>query len=46
MDADSWADTRFADKRRTLWETSDGTPFSNAGMSRMVGATFSRISSP
>jgi hypothetical protein len=46
IDADSWADTRFADKRYTLWETPDGTPFSIAGMSRMIGATFSWISSP
>lgn len=37
---------RFADKRYTFWETPDGTPFSIAGMSRMIGATFSRISSP
>ncbi|WP_369247705.1 GNAT family N-acetyltransferase [Streptomyces sp. R41] len=37
MDADSWADTRFADKRYTLWETPDGTPVSIAGMNPMVG---------
>lgn len=37
MDADSWADTRFADKRYTLWETPDGTPVSIAGMNPMIG---------
>ncbi|MFG2194723.1 GNAT family N-acetyltransferase [Streptomyces sp. NPDC048639] len=37
MDADSWGDTRFADKRYTLWETPDGTPVSIAGMNPMIG---------
>ena len=37
VDADSWAATRFADKRYTLWETLDGTPVSIAGMNPMVG---------
>ncbi|MEV6592757.1 GNAT family N-acetyltransferase [Streptomyces acidicola] len=37
MDADSWASTRFADKRYTLWETPDGTPVSIAGMNPMIG---------
>ncbi|AVH57983.1 MULTISPECIES: GNAT family N-acetyltransferase [Streptomyces] len=37
IDAGSWADTRFADKRYTLWETPDGTPVSIAGMNPMVG---------
>jgi hypothetical protein len=41
IDADSWADKRY-----TLWATPDVTPFSIAGMSRMIGATFSWISSP
>lgn len=37
IDADSWPDTRFADKRYTLWETPDGTPVSLAGMNPMIG---------
>ncbi|KIF75303.1 acetyltransferase [Streptomyces sp. 150FB] len=37
LDADSWAGTRFADKRYTFWETPDGTPVSMAGMTPMVG---------
>lgn len=37
MDADSWADTRFADKHYTLWETPDGTPVSLAGRNPMIG---------
>jgi len=37
IDADSWADTRFADKRYTLWETQDGTPVSIAGMNPLIG---------
>jgi predicted GNAT family acetyltransferase len=37
IDADSWADTRFADKHYTLWETPDGTPVSIAGMNPMIG---------
>jgi RimJ/RimL family protein N-acetyltransferase len=37
IDADSWADTRYADKRYTLWETPDGTPVSIAGMNPMIG---------
>ncbi|MGW2260029.1 GNAT family N-acetyltransferase [Streptomyces sp. NPDC004749] len=37
IDADSWADTRYADKRYTLWETPDGTPVSIAGMNPVIG---------
>ncbi|MFI1731290.1 GNAT family N-acetyltransferase [Streptomyces acidicola] len=37
MDADSWTNTRFADKRYTLWETPDGTPVSIAGMNPLIG---------
>lgn len=37
MDAGSWAGTRFADKRYTLWETPDGTAVSIAGMNPMIG---------
>ena len=37
VDADSWAGTRFADKRYTLWETPDGTPVSVAGMNPLIG---------
>ncbi|MEG3627517.1 GNAT family N-acetyltransferase [Streptomyces poriticola] len=37
VDAGSWAGTRFADKRYTLWETPDGTPVSIAGMNPMIG---------
>ncbi|MGW3494612.1 GNAT family N-acetyltransferase [Streptomyces sp. NPDC001020] len=37
IDAGSWASTRFADKRYTLWETPDGTPVSIAGMNPMIG---------
>ncbi|MGV4984341.1 GNAT family N-acetyltransferase [Streptomyces sp. NRAIS4] len=37
LDAGSWARTRFADKRYTLWETPDGTPVSLAGMNPMIG---------
>ncbi|MEU0009124.1 GNAT family N-acetyltransferase [Streptomyces sp. NPDC006314] len=37
IDADSWADTRFAEKRYTFWETPDGTPVSMAGVNPMVG---------
>ncbi|WP_171110545.1 MULTISPECIES: GNAT family N-acetyltransferase [Streptomyces] len=37
IDAASWAGTRFADKRYTLWETPDGTPVSIAGMNPMIG---------
>ncbi|MEU0986080.1 GNAT family N-acetyltransferase [Streptomyces sp. NPDC005953] len=36
IDADSWASTRFADKRYTFWETPDGTPVSLAGSTSMV----------
>ncbi|MBB5958898.1 putative GNAT family acetyltransferase [Saccharothrix tamanrassetensis] len=34
--ADSWADSRFADKHFTFWETPDGTPVSMAGTTSMV----------
>ncbi|WP_369390730.1 GNAT family N-acetyltransferase [Streptomyces sp. CG1] len=37
IDAGSWAGTRFADKRYTLWETPEGTPVSIAGMNPMIG---------
>ncbi|MFE2296700.1 GNAT family N-acetyltransferase [Streptomyces sp. NPDC059445] len=37
ISADTWADTRFADKRYTLWETPDGTPVSVAGMNPLIG---------
>ncbi|MFE6483029.1 GNAT family N-acetyltransferase [Streptomyces sp. NPDC057757] len=36
IDADSWAGTRFADKRYTFWETPDGTPVSVAGVNPTV----------
>ncbi|MFC9914088.1 GNAT family N-acetyltransferase [Streptomyces sp. NPDC127197] len=35
-DADSWADTRFSDRRVTLWEIPDGTPVSMAGVTEMI----------
>jgi predicted GNAT family acetyltransferase len=35
-DHGSWADTRIADGRVTLWETPDGTPVSMSGMTPMV----------
>ncbi len=31
VNADTWAGTRFAEKRYTFWETPDGTPVSMAG---------------
>ncbi|MBK3580774.1 GNAT family N-acetyltransferase [Streptomyces sp. MBT65] len=34
---DSWADTRFADKHFTFWETPDGTPVSIAGATSKIG---------
>ncbi|MFF6995371.1 GNAT family N-acetyltransferase [Streptomyces sp. NPDC008313] len=37
IDAGSWADTRFADKHFTFWETADGVPVSMAGSTSMVG---------
>ncbi|MFF2806379.1 GNAT family N-acetyltransferase [Streptomyces sp. NPDC058000] len=37
IDADSWADSRFADKHFTFWETPDGTPVSMAGSTSMIG---------
>ncbi|MFE0798622.1 GNAT family N-acetyltransferase [Streptomyces sp. NPDC058812] len=36
IDAGSWADTRFAGKRYTFWETPDGTPVSIAGVNPLV----------
>jgi RimJ/RimL family protein N-acetyltransferase len=38
IDADSWADSRFADKHFTFWETEtlDATPVSMAGSTSMV----------
>ncbi|MGI5227385.1 GNAT family N-acetyltransferase [Actinoallomurus sp. CA-142502] len=36
IDAGSWADTRFADKHFTFWETPDGTLVSMAGSTSMV----------
>ncbi|KUN07093.1 acetyltransferase [Streptomyces yokosukanensis] len=35
--ADSWADSRFADKHFTFWETPDGTPVSMAGSTSLIG---------
>ncbi|MEU6062338.1 GNAT family N-acetyltransferase [Streptomyces sp. NPDC047097] len=37
LSAESWADSRFADKCYTLWETPDGTPVSVAGMNPLIG---------
>ncbi|MGW6910376.1 GNAT family N-acetyltransferase [Streptomyces sp. NPDC054940] len=37
LNAGTWADSRFADKRYTLWETPDGTPVSIAGMNPVIG---------
>ncbi|MEU2929751.1 GNAT family N-acetyltransferase [Streptomyces sp. NPDC007251] len=37
IDAGTWAGTRFADKRYTLWETPDGAPVSVAGMNPLIG---------
>ncbi|GAA2598036.1 MULTISPECIES: GNAT family N-acetyltransferase [Streptomyces] len=37
IDAASWANTRFAEKRYTFWETPDGTPVSMAGSNPLVG---------
>ncbi|MEU6487579.1 GNAT family N-acetyltransferase [Streptomyces sp. NPDC046887] len=37
LSAESWADSRYADKRYTLWETPDGTPVSLAGMNPLIG---------
>lgn len=37
VDAETWASTRYADKRYTLWETPDGTPVSIAGMNPLIG---------
>ncbi|MFD3311826.1 GNAT family N-acetyltransferase [Streptomyces sp. NPDC058694] len=37
VNADTWAETRYADKRYTLWETPDGTPVSVAGMNPLIG---------
>ncbi|MFJ5264210.1 GNAT family N-acetyltransferase [Streptomyces sp. NPDC088387] len=37
IDAGTWPDTRFADKRYTLWETPDGTPVSVAGLNPNIG---------
>jgi RimJ/RimL family protein N-acetyltransferase len=37
IDADSWADSRFAGKHFTFWRTPDGTPVSMAGSTSMVG---------
>ncbi|MEV7343117.1 GNAT family N-acetyltransferase [Streptomyces sp. NPDC093544] len=34
---DSWADTRFADKHFSFWETPDGTPVSMAAMTSLIG---------
>ncbi|MDW4910053.1 GNAT family N-acetyltransferase [Streptomyces sp. ADMS] len=36
VNADTWADTRFGEKRYTYWETPDGTPVSMAGVNPMV----------
>jgi len=37
INAVTWAGTRYADKRYTLWETPDGTPVSIAGMNPLIG---------
>ncbi|MEW2318321.1 GNAT family N-acetyltransferase [Streptomyces bauhiniae] len=37
VDAETWASTRYADKRYTLWEAPDGTPVSIAGMNPLIG---------
>lgn len=37
IDADSWAGSRFADKRFTFWESADGTPVSFAGSTSPIG---------
>lgn len=37
VDAASWADSRFADKRFTFWEAPDGIPVSMAGTTPVVG---------
>ncbi|MDQ0950754.1 RimJ/RimL family protein N-acetyltransferase [Streptomyces phaeochromogenes] len=37
VNADTWAETRYVDKRYTLWETPDGTPVSIAGMNPLIG---------
>jgi RimJ/RimL family protein N-acetyltransferase len=36
IDAATWANTRFAEKRYTYWEVPDGTPVSMAGVNPMV----------
>ncbi|EMF56623.1 MULTISPECIES: GNAT family N-acetyltransferase [Streptomyces] len=38
IDAGSWADSRFADRHFTFWETPDGTPVSMAARTTVVGA--------
>ncbi|SES20387.1 FR47-like protein [Streptomyces sp. yr375] len=43
IDADSWAGTRFADKRYTFWETPDGTPVSMAGLNPMVAGQILQV---
>ncbi|MET7616930.1 GNAT family N-acetyltransferase [Streptomyces sp. NPDC005408] len=43
IDADSWAGTRFADKRYTFWETPDGTPVSMAGVNPMVAGQMIQV---
>ncbi|WP_371579111.1 GNAT family N-acetyltransferase [Streptomyces sp. NBC_01314] len=37
IDAGSWADSRFADRHFTFWETPDGTPVSMAASTSVVG---------
>lgn len=34
---DTWAETRFADKHFTFWDTPDGTPVSIAGVTAKIG---------
>ena len=34
---DTWAETRFADKHFTFWDTPDGTPVSIAGATAKIG---------
>ncbi|MER6855992.1 GNAT family N-acetyltransferase [Streptomyces pilosus] len=36
-DVGTWQESRYADKRYTLWETPDGTPVAVAGMNPLIG---------
>ncbi|MFF4038195.1 GNAT family N-acetyltransferase [Streptomyces sp. NPDC001816] len=37
LDTDTWANSRFADKHFTFWQTPDGTPVAMAGSTSLVG---------